>query len=389
LLSNGDNSPSPTAGGLAAVEKAWAEQCAAVIASAAAEQMEHEAGGSSGRISSAAAGEAVAAALPASMRFDSQRPARAPPRQRAPPDPLAGDSSQRVPAGAAEAAGAEVLPTHGDDGRYAEYGQFWKDVHNTTLPKHYAVFAYRLAHAALPCNAMRVARLGARGGSAACCSLCCGPDPLAAGPLETYTHLFLECPTCKPAVEWLADVWLSIAGERPPVTAAVIVADDPAAWPLRPTGVGARMWSALRIALLYHIWEARHSGDPARRSAHAVVRATISALRQAMLMQYNRLYASRELEQHLPARVIASRNGATAKPDLTPWLHYGLCSLEARAPAAASQHASQHTASMPGGGSQSQRQRRTPPMALRITLTVDTPVPVPPLPPPAAPALTP
>lgn len=149
------------------------------------------------------------------------------------------------------------------------------------------------------------------------------------------------------------------------------------------------MWSALRIALLYHIWEARDSGDPARRSAHAVVLATISALRQAMQMQYDRLYASRELEQHLPARVIASRNGATAKPDLTPWLHYGLCCLDARTPAAASQQASQRTAAVPRGDSQSQRQRRTPPMALRITLTVDTPVPVPPLPPPVVPARTP
>ena len=373
-----DDSPSPPAGGIAAVESSWAEQCAAVAACAAAEHMEQEAGGSSGRISSAAAGAAVAAALPAYMRLGAQRPARAPPRLRTAPDSQAGSSGSQDGPAATETRTVEMLLTPRGDGRRAEYGQFWKAVHNTTLPKQYAVFAYRLAHAALPCNAMRVARLGARGGDAAC-SLCCGPDPLAAGPLETYSHLFLECPACKPAAEWLTDLWLSISGERPPVTAAVIVADDPAAWPQRPSGVGARAWSALRIALLYHIWEARQSGDPARRSAHAVVRATVTALRQAMQMQYNRLYASRELEQHLPARVIASRNGATAKPDLQPWLQYGLCSLEARTPVA-SQQATQLTATASNGGSQSQGQRREPPMALRIMLTFDAPVPAPPPP---------
>lgn len=390
-LSSVETSPSATAGGLASVERSWTAQCAAVAADAAAEQLDLDAGGCSGRISSAAAGAAVAAALPASMRLDVQRPARAQPRPRAPPDSQPG-ASDRL-GGVAEAdvaAGLEApLPTPPlQDGRCTEYGQFWKAVHTTTLPKHYAVFAYRLAHAALPCNAMRVARLGARGGSAAC-PLCCGPGPLAAGPLETYSHLFLECPACKPAVEWLADVWLSIAGERPPLTAAVIVADDPAAWPQRPAGVGARMWSALRIALLYHIWEARQSGDPTSRSAHSIVRATVSALRQAMQMQYNRLYASRELEQHLPARVIASRNGAAAKADLTPWLQYGLCYLEARLPAAASQQASQHTATATGGGSQLRRRQRTPPLALHITLTVDTPVPGPPPPPSATRAPSP
>ena len=83
-------------------------------------------------------------------------------------------------------------------------------------------------------------------------------------PLETYTHIFFECPAFAGAKDWLLDLWQHISGVRPPDTAAAIVADEPGACPAgqQPAEERAHLWQALRLTLLRHIWAARCSSDP-------------------------------------------------------------------------------------------------------------------------------
>ena len=157
------------------------------------------------------------------------------------------------------------------------------------MPNGVKVFMYRLAHAGLPCAAMRAVTHGL-GVVRAYCPHCQAP---AAGaprvrPLETYTHLFLECPVYRPAVLWLCDLWYAVSGNRPPLDPAVLIADDQRGWPEAPTGARAALWSAFRMVTLFNIWAAKVSGDARQQSASAVVRAAIAMLRAEMRVRFRR-----------------------------------------------------------------------------------------------------
>lgn len=163
------------------------------------------------------------------------------------------------------------------------------------------VFAYRLSHAALPCSAMFQARRASdrdrSSGEARRRAVCpaCPHTPGRARALETYSHLFLDCPTYRPAVEWLLDLWEAVSGHRPPAEAMVVITADPAAgWEAAPTGQAALVWTALRCTVLYHVWAARCSPLSADKSAAAVVLASIASVSSEIRLHFNRACLARD-----------------------------------------------------------------------------------------------
>ena len=132
---------------------------------------------------------------------------------------------------------------------------------------------------------------------------------VTAAPLETFTHIFFECPAFAGAKDWLLDLWQHISGARPPDTAAAIVADEPGAWPAgqQPAEERAHLWQALRLTLLRHIWAARCSGDPEQQHALAVVSATVSCVRAEVQQLYNCSYMRDHLTRALPPRIVRQR----------------------------------------------------------------------------------
>jgi hypothetical protein len=215
------------------------------------------------------------------------------------------------------------------------YSAFWRRVWRAPVSNHVRVFAFRLAHAALPCAAM-AACMQSRPLAAAFCPHCPAPAPRGRRPLETYTHLFLECPLYRPALEWLADVWQAVAGQRPPLVPAVIVADDMRAWPAAPTGALVALWTALRLTVLYCVWRARVARDALERTAGAVVRSAIATLRAEMRLQYNRGQLCDSLADDLPAELLARAPLPAAWTFADVWAGTGLCRVDPSASAGGS-----------------------------------------------------
>lgn len=264
------------------------------------------------------------------------------------------------------------------------YRRLWQSLPVTNAVK---CFCVRLMHAALPCRAMMAFKFQWGRDRATCA--CCRPSPAAQGgaiPLETYTHIFFECPAFAGAKDWLLDLWAHISGCRPPDTAAVIVADEPGAWPAdqQPQGDRALLWQALRLTLLRHIWAARCSGDPQQQHAHAVVSATISFVRAEIQQQYNCAFLRDQLMRVLPARSVRQQQQRFSvrqplqqqqqqRPPadrLSMWLHPAIASIAAGPTPAA------RGAAGPGAP---QRLLR-PSQHLTLHLSLVHPVPAPPAP---------
>jgi hypothetical protein len=234
---------------------------------------------------------------------------------------------------AAAAAAAGAGPTERDvHEKY--YRALWDDV---PVPNDVKSFGLRLLHAALPCYAMHafVQNIGSGsrrpdGRPFAACRCCSGKGPGGRHALETYTHLFCECPVFADAKGWLLDVWQDISGVRPPDTAAALVADEPEAWPSgdRP-GAGDRMllWQALRLTLLFNIWAARCSDDPAQRSSRAVVKRTVDTLRDTVVQHFHRTYHRTTLLRCLPKACFARQQQKPSAANLRVWLVPAIASV--------------------------------------------------------------
>lgn len=149
----------------------------------------------------------------------------------------------------------------------------WRELRGHRHRPHY-VFQWRLMHGGLPCGAARVSHWtpGAEGlAEAVCCGNAACRRPLTAGEsapaawcLETVQHALLDCPAVRPALQWLAALWLRVeGGGGPPLTAAVWLVGDPGAW--QPQRAHAGLWRSLRAAMLSAAWDLR-----TRRSATGV-----------------------------------------------------------------------------------------------------------------------
>jgi hypothetical protein len=144
-----------------------------------------------------------------------------------------------------------------------------------SLPKAHRATAYRIMHGALAVNACAMSH-GRHKGDCDLSHACCA----AAGcthsrRIETLSHAFLDCPSVRPALLWLLDVWHAASAIRLPPDAAVILADDTKAWPggAPPAADTYQLWTRLRLAYLHAAWQARCSLAADEPSAHAAALA--------------------------------------------------------------------------------------------------------------------
>jgi hypothetical protein len=174
----------------------------------------------------------------------------------------------------------------GADEEGQEYRAAWRRCCDRRLPRPLGQFGWLLLQGAVYVNAFRAHALSLEGEGAAACGAgtCAGATPRA---LETLSHAFLDCPVVRPAVEWLRALWTAVAGEPPPLQAAVILADDHRIWQ-PPTPPLRFLWTVLRLQLLHSIWTLRCSRalTGGEFTAEAVVALAVQRLRSSMLRDF-------------------------------------------------------------------------------------------------------
>jgi hypothetical protein len=259
--------PSPAAapplGGLAAEEQRWA-------ASAAPSARPPRQPGSGNDSSDGADLPGQSQGPPAWLDLTRRPSPRAPPLQRATdrrvddPAPLPGAAEGDLPDG---------------------FELTWQRLADPTLSRPHRLTCWRMLHLCLGCNAYlhHVRRNHAAGSITS--PLCQAPGCLTQGSIETLSHAFLECPMAQPVISWLLDTWEALSGSRPPHTAALLLADDPAEWPeAEADPQGYQLWTRLRVATLGAIWSLRcqrsaeGEGSFARRAVSLAISTVVSAI---------------------------------------------------------------------------------------------------------------
>lgn len=172
----------------------------------------------------------------------------------------------------------------------------WRRAQHPLLPRPTRIFIWELLHGALPCGGATVSFYPAGHADlehTLCYAVTCQAVPR---PLETLSHLFLECPVGQAALLWLSQLWIAIqpaASPPPPLSSAVWLADDWSTW--RPGGTGLRpVWNLLRATMLKHVWLARQrvasgSREAASFSAQQIVGAFVSEIRQLIRQDWQRV----------------------------------------------------------------------------------------------------
>jgi hypothetical protein len=203
----------------------------------------------------------------------------------------------------------------------------WSRLWRLPVSNRVKVFGARLLHGSIPCNAM-VAGMRAKPPSFVACSACArSPAAGATVPPETYTHLFLECPTYRPVLDWLARVWAALPQcTAPPLEASVFITAEPGA-PWQPALVRTPVWHSLRLMTLRAIWSARVSGDPRRQSAAAVVASIIAAVAEEIKLQHARCCRREHHASQLPPAILAMRRLDNPPDAFAAWAAAGLCSV--------------------------------------------------------------
>jgi hypothetical protein len=176
-------------------------------------------------------------------------------------------------------------------------GAVWERLRELAhVPMEARCVAWRVMHGALYCGAFRM-RVNTQ------CTLqeaCCGV-PGCEGALQGLSHMFVTCPGVMPAVAWLGDVWYAIAGERPPLVASVLLADDRSVW--RPDAPVALLWSTLRVMFLYSVFRCLRGGtvfQSASVCARAVVATFVRQLRDLIVQDWGRVVSKAPGRLHKP-----------------------------------------------------------------------------------------
>jgi exonuclease III len=186
----------------------------------------------------------------------------------------AGEMDDTVDA-AAPAVPAESIP----------WKRVWDDLHGPTVLRTARGFGFRLYHAALPCGALRVHNIPTAPHSECLCTHAeCNQET------ETLTHLFLDCPAVRPAIDWLCSTWEAVTGDRPPATAEVIIAADPRAW--TPSVKRERaLWTVLRLTTLQIIWarRCRRNAADVPLSAAGVAAMVVHMVRDQIMGEWRRV----------------------------------------------------------------------------------------------------
>ena len=111
-------------------------------------------------------------------------------------------------------------------------------------------------------------------------------------PCETMSHVFLECPVVKAAVEWLRDLWGRLGDAPPPLDARVLVVGDGHVW--SPGGGDIwELWTHLRLEFCRSVWRlsARRSSTGQAFTAAAVVEMTVAELERSICLDFARVGA--------------------------------------------------------------------------------------------------
>ena len=166
----------------------------------------------------------------------------------------------------------------------------WRRALLRVLPPEIRVFAFKLLHGTLFTGAYH---------SHVCrslpldqCRLFCS-FPLCEGLelLEGLSHVFIECPRAAPVVHWLLSLWEALTGERPPLCAAVLLADHSPSWHA-PSSPLRELWTVLRLCTLHAIWSTRTAagvnGTPLP-PASTVVAVAVQRVRRLILLDFTRV----------------------------------------------------------------------------------------------------
>jgi hypothetical protein len=129
------------------------------------------------------------------------------------------------------------------------------------LPKQLREFGWRLLHAGVKVGARRM--LSARRQTPAqftCLAQQCQQMP----QLETFSHLFVECPVAAAVWQWFAQLWQQVQpGTVVPINSRVLLLDDFSTW--APPADKQLLWTQLRLLLLESIYAVRNSCSNSQR----------------------------------------------------------------------------------------------------------------------------
>ena len=184
----------------------------------------------------------------------------------------------------------------------------WERLRDPAIDRQHRALAWRVLHAAVPVGALRYHLDGRLPSPTALCPLpCCAAHPA----LEGLSHAFLSCPASAPAIAWLGALWGAIAGEAPPLTVAVLLADDQRVWaPAGGEGL-RRLWAILRTATLHALWHCRSRAASIVGSLAAAAAARVVVhIRAAIQRDWRRASSDVRLLSDLPADAFRGRDPA-------------------------------------------------------------------------------
>ena len=186
--------------------------------------------------------------------------------------------------GSATHAGPVPMPFHA----------IWKQVWDKRLPRHLRIFGWRLWHAALPVGGRRI-KFVKPGNVQQLLQQCCQHGPCQTQqpqpPLETLSHVFVQCPVAARAWQWMQALWLRLdpaAGPLPLHRQRLMLLGHHGQW--QPSRQCQHLWEYMRILLLHCLWAVRCSaaGTPAH-TAQAVVAKMVATLRHQVAMDWQRV----------------------------------------------------------------------------------------------------
>ena len=148
-----------------------------------------------------------------------------------------------------------------------------------TLPRPFVITAWRTLHGQLGCNAF-VHYVQSSIHSTPHSPLCSSPSCHASNRLETLTHIFFDCPDLSPVLPWLCNAWAALTCKAPPpLTAAVLLADDLRGWQTDSPADNPRLralWTRLRVTVIGCIWRVRCLRDQGTTLGSSPARLAVS-----------------------------------------------------------------------------------------------------------------
>lgn len=183
----------------------------------------------------------------------------------------------------------------------------WRRLWHRSLPRDLRWFGWRLQHAALPVGAVRARYVRPGHVQQLLEQACQHPQcqPVAGSgqqaPLETLSHLFLECHVAVRVWDWFAAVWGRVMpGVALTADAGLLLRDDDTGW--QPPTHLSYLWLHLRLLLLQSLWVVRcqSAGTPAH-TAQAVVSRFVAVLRRQVCSDWQRVVSDIRWGNGLPA----------------------------------------------------------------------------------------